>query len=165
MTNVEMEETYSYSLAESILPDYKCCHEITLWLQSNLESMVDDNGNTIFSKVNLGYGEDKLKSFTNKATCDVHLNTVNFINEFESSKTDKINSIIVFKLKGNNNRVAETATILLDYLIQEFITNTEFRELDGIVSDTRITDAGIREQPNSSNWYVLGVIELSHHLF
>lgn len=165
MTNVEMEETYSYSLAESILPDYKCCHEITLWLQSNLESMVDDNGNTIFSKVNLGYSEDKLKSFTNKATCDVHLNTVNFIDEFESSKTDKINSIIVFKLKGNNNRVAETATILLDYLIQEFITNTEFRELDGIVSDTRITDAGIREQPNSSNWYVLGVIELSHHLF
>lgn len=165
MTNVEMEETYSYSLAESILPDYKCCHEITLWLQSNLESMVDDNGNTIFSKVNLGYSEDKLKSFTNKATCDVHLNTVNFIDEFESSKTDKINSIIVFKLKGNNNRVAETATILLDYLIQEFITNTEFRELDGIVSDTRITNAGIRQQPNSSNWYVLGVIELSHHLF
>lgn len=165
MTNVEMEETYSYSLAKSILPDYKCCHEITLWLQSNLESMVDDNDNTIFSKVNLGYSEDKLKSFTNKATCDVHLNTVNFIDEFESSKTDKINSIIVFKLKGNNNRVAETATILLDYLIQEFITNTEFRELDGIVSDTRITDAGIREQPNSSNWYVLGVIELSHHLF
>lgn len=165
MTNVEMEETYSYSLAESILPDYKCCHEITLWLQSNLESMVDDNGNTIFSKVNLGYSEDKLKSFTNKATCDVHLNTVDFIDEFESSKTDKVNSIIVFKLKGNNNRVAETATILLDYLIQEFITNTEFRELDGIVSDTRITDAGIREQPNSSNWYVLGVIELSHHLF
>ena len=165
MVNVEMEETYSYSLEESILPDYKCCHEITLWLQSNLESMVDDNDNTIFSKVNLGYSEDKLKSFTKKATCDVHINRVDFIDEFESSKTDKINSIIVFKLKGNNNRVAETATILLDYLIQEFITNIEFRELDGIVSDTRITNAGIRQQPNSSNWYVLGVIELSHHLF
>lgn len=165
MTNVEMEETYSYPLQESILPDYKCCHDITSWLQSNLESMVDDNNNTIFSKVNLGYSDDKLKSFTKKATCDLHINTVEFIDEFESSKIDKVNSIIVFKLKGNNNRVAETATILLDYLIQEFITNTEFRELDGVVSDTRITNAGIREQPNSSNWYVLGVIELSHHLF
>lgn len=165
MVNVEMEETYSYPLEETIHPDYKCCHNITLWLQENLEGLTDDQDQTIFSKVNLGYSEDKLKSFTKKATCDVHINTIEFIDEFESSKNDKVNSIIVFKLKGNNNRVAETATILLDYLIQEFITNTEFKELDGIVSDTRITNAGLRQQPGTGVWYMLGVLELQHHLF
>lgn len=169
MTNVEMEETYSYPLVEKITPNFRKCHDVTLWIKQNLECLVDDNENTIFSKVNLGYSEDKLKSFTKKATCDVHINTVTFEDDFTYSRPEKINSIIVFKLKGNNNRVAETATILLDYLIQEFATNDTFKKLvidgRGIVSDTRITNAGIREQPNGSNWYVLGVIELSHHLF
>lgn len=169
MTNVEMEETYSYPLSEKITPNFRKCHDITLWVKQNLESLIDDDGNTIFSKVNLGYSDDKLKSFTKKATCDVHINTVTFEDDFIYSMPEKINSIIVFKLKGNNNRVAETATILLDYLIQEFATNDTFKKLviddKGIVSDTRITNAGIREQPNNSNWYVLGVIELSHHLF
>ena len=169
MTNVEMEEVYSYPLIEKTIPKFKRCHDVTLWVKENLEGLVDDNDNTIFSKVNLGYSEDKLKSFTKKATCDVHINTVTFEDDFTYSRPEKINSIVVFKLKGNNNRVAETATILLDYLIQEFATNDTFKKLvvdgKGIVSDTRITNAGIREQPNNSNWYVLGVIELSHHLF
>lgn len=171
MTNVEMEmeEVYEYPLAEKTIPKFKRCHDVTTWVKHNLESLVDDNDNTIFSKVNLGYSEDKLKSFTKKATCDVHINTVTFEDDFTYSRPEKINTIIVFKLKGNNNRVAETATILLDYLIQEFATNDTFKQLTidnkGIVSDTRITNAGIREQPNNSNWYVLGVIELSHHLF
>ena len=169
MTEMEMEEVYEYPLAEKLIPKFKRCHDVTSWLKRNLESLVDDDGNAIFSKVNLGYSDDKLKSFTKKATCDVHINTVTFEDDFIYGRPEKINSIIVFKLKGNNNRVAETATILLDYLIQEFAINDTFRKLviddKGIVSDTRITNAGIREQPNNSNWYVLGVIELSHHLF
>jgi hypothetical protein len=165
MVEIEINESYNYCFKDSIIPDYRGCHAIILWLQENLENLTDDNDDPIFSKVNLGYSEDKLKSFTKKATCDVHINNVSFDNDFESSKTDKVDSIVVFKLKGNNNRVAETATMILDYLIQEFATNKDFRELSGIVSDTRITNAGIRQQPNNSNWYCLGVIELSHHLF
>ena len=165
MTEIEINTAYHYCLKDSITPDYRGCHAIIKWLQENLENLTDDNKETIFNKVNLGYSEDKLKSFTKKATCDVHINTVTFDNDFESSKTDKVESIIVFKLKGNNNRVAETATQLLDYLIQEFITNNDFKELPGIVSDTRITNAGIRQQTGTGNWYCLGVIELSHHLF
>lgn len=165
MVEIEINESYNYCFKDSIIPDYRCCHAIIKWLQNNLENLTDDNKETIFNKVNLGYSEDKLKSFTKKATCDVHINRVIFDDDFESSKTSKIESIIVFKLKGNNNRVAETATQLLDYLIQEFITNNDFKELPGIVSDTRITNAGIRQQPGTGNWYCLGVIELSHHLF
>lgn len=165
MTEIEINESYNYCFTDTITPDYKVCHAIIKWLQSNLETLTDDNKETIFSKVNLGYSEDKLKSFTKKATCDVHINTETFENDFESSKPDKVESIIVFKLKGNNNRVAETATMILDYLVQEFITNPDFKELPEIVSDTRITNAGIRQQPGTGNWYCLGVIELSHHLF
>lgn len=169
MTNVEIDASYDYCFDEITKPPFKRCHTVTVWLKKNLESLEDDNKNKVFSKVNLGYSEDKLKSFTKKATCDVHINTVTFEDDFTYSRPEKINSIIVFKLKGNNNRVAETATILLDYMIQEFATNDTFKKLvidgKGIVSDTRITNAGIREQPNSTNWYVLGVIELSHHLF
>lgn len=165
MVEIEINESYNYCFKDSIIPDYRGCHAIIKWLQNNLENLTDDNKETIFNKVNLGYSEDKLKSFTKKATCDVHINRVIFDDDFESSKTSKIESIIVFKLKGNNNRVAETATQLLDYLIQEFITNNDFKELPGIVSDTRITNAGIRQQSGTGNWYCLGVIELSHHLF
>ena len=165
MTEIEINTAYHYCLKDSIKPDYRVCHAIIKWLQNNLENLTDDNKETIFNKVNLGYSEDKLKSFTKKATCDVHINRVIFDDDFESSKTSKIGYIILFKLKGNNNRVAETATQLLDYLIQEFITNNDFKELPGIVSDTRITNAGIRQQSGTGNWYCLGVIELSHHLF
>ena len=168
MPRMEMEEVYTIKLTGKTNPDFKRCHDVTLWLKQNLESLVDDDDNTIFSKVNLGYSEDKLKSFTKKATCDVHINNITFEDDFTYRIPKTINSIIVFKLKGKNNNVAENATILLDYLIQEFSANDTFKQLvidgKGIVSDTRITNAGIREQPNNNNWYVLGVIELSHHL-
>lgn len=165
MTNLEVDETYTYPLAESIIPDYKFTYQLTSWLKSNLESLADDDGNTIFAKVNIGFGEDNVKSFGNRATCDVHINTVEFEDDFGNSRIDIINSIIVFKIKGNQETAMIESTKILDYLIQEFITNSEFKTLTDYVQDTRLTNAGLREQPNKSNWYVLGVLELQHHLF
>lgn len=165
MTNLEVDETYTYPLAESIIPDYKFTYQLTSWLKSNLESLADDDGNTIFAKVNIGFGEDNVKSFGNRATCDVHINTVEFEDDFGNSRIDIINSIIVFKIKGNQETAMIESTKILDYLIQEFITNSEFKTLTDYVQDTRLTNAGLREQSNKSNWYVLGVLELQHHLF
>ena len=165
MTNLELEEVYSYPLAESCIADYKYTYQLTSWLKSNLESLTDDDNNQIFAKVNIGFGEDNVKSFGNRATCDVHINTVEFEDDLGNSRIDIINSIIVFKVKGNQESAMIESTKILDYLIQEFITNDSFKTLDGYVQDTRLTNAGLREQPNKSGWYVLGVLELQHHLF
>lgn len=165
MVDLEMDEVFSLKLTKKIIPDYKFTYELTSWLKSNLESLTDDEDNKIFAKVNIGFAEDNVKSFGNRATCDVHINTVNFEDDFESSRIDKIDSIIVFKIKGNQETAMIEATKILDYLIQEFITNDSFKTLSKYVKDTRLTNAGLREQPNKSGWYVLGVLELEHHIF
>ena len=165
MVDYEMDEVYQLELSESVIPDYKYTYQLTSWLKSNLESLTDDDDNQIFAKVNIGFGEDNVKSFGNRGTCDVHINTINFEDDFESSRIDIINSIIVFKVKGNQESAMIESTKILDYLIQEFITNDSFKTLSGYVKDTRLTNAGLREQPNKSNWYVLGVLELQHLIF
>ena len=165
IVNLEVDEVFSLKLSEKCIPDYKITYALTSWLKSNLESLTDDDDNKIFAKVNIGFAEDNVKSFGNRATCDVHVNTVNFEDDFESSRIDKIDSIIVFKIKGNQEAAMIEATKILDYLIQEFITNDSFKTLSKYVKDTRLTNAGLREQPNKSGWYVLGVLELEHHIF
>lgn len=160
-----MEEVYHVKLSESCKGDYGYTYALTSWLKTNLESLTDDDDNPIFAKVNIGFGEDNVKSFGNGATCDVHINNIDFEDDFDTCRIDIINSIIVFKIKGNQETAMLEATKILDYLIQEFITNDSFKTLDGYVHDTRLTNAGLREQPNKSNWYVLGVLELQHHLF
>ena len=165
MVDLDLDEVFSLKLSKKFIPDYKFTYALTSWLKSNLESLTDDDDNKIFAKVNIGFAEDNVKSFGNRATCDVHINTVNFEDDFESSRIDKIDSIIVFKIKGNQEKAMIEATKILDYLIQEFITNDSFKTLSKYVKDTRLTNAGLREQPNKSGWYVLGVLELEHHIF
>lgn len=165
MVNLELDEVFTLKLSKKCIPDYKITYALTSWLKSNLESLTDDDDNKIFAKVNIGFAEDNVKSFGNRATCDVHVNTVNFEDDFESSRIEKIDSIIVFKIKGNQETAMIEATKILDYLIQEFITNDSFKTLSKYVHDTRLTNAGLREQPNKSGWYVLGVLELEHHIF
>lgn len=165
MVDYELNEVFHVQLSESITGDSRYTYQLTSWLKSNLESLTDDDDNPIFAKVNIGFGEDNVKSFGNRATCDVHVNTIEFENDFEESMVDKINSIIVFKIKGNQESAMLEATKILDYLIQEFRTNESFKTLDNYIKDTRLKDAGLREQPNKSNWYVLGVLELQHHIF
>ena len=144
MVDYELNEVFHVQLSESITGDSKYTYQLTSWLKSNLESLTDDDDNPIFAKVNIGFGEDNVKSFGNRATCDVHVNTIEFENDFEESMVDKINSIIVFKIKCGYTDIIFTPHY---------------------IKDTRLKDAGLREQPNKSNWYVLGVLELQHHIF
>lgn len=162
---IPINETYTFTLSDKTTVDYKIAKTVSEWIHTNLENLTDDKDNTIFSKVNYGYDENRLKSFTKKPVCDVYVNNIEFDNDFETSKPDKVNTIIIFTLKGANNHVYLKACEVHDYLLQEFTVNDSFKELPGKVSDTRITNTRLMNQPSQKLWYVMGAIQLSHHLF
>lgn len=162
---IPIDETYRFTLTESTDGEYGITHAISEWIHTNLSGLTDDNDDTVFSKVNYGYDENRLKGFTKKPVCDVYVNNLEFDNDFESSKPIKVNTIVIFTLKGANNHVYLKACEVHDYLLQEFVVNESWRTLDGKVSDTRVMNSQLMNQPSNKVWYVMGAIELSHHLF
>jgi hypothetical protein len=75
-----------------------------------------------------------------------------------------LNTVIVITLKGNANNTYTKALDLTDYIIQEFIENTSWRELDSVVKETTITNTQIQINPNSKVWSTMVLFELNHVL-
>ena len=156
---------YTFILSEKTDPDYQMAQQISSWVTENLENLTDAKGDKIFGKVNMGFNEDNLKTFGKKPVCDVYANHVEYNNDFEDSKPEKVYTTIIFYLKGANNHASTKCNELHDYLIQEFITNKSFRLLKGIVKDTRILNSELMNQPLNKKWGVMGALELSHILY
>ena len=168
MTNIErydINSEYSFTVSESIDPDYKITSKISVWLKENLETLKDDNEDIIFNKVNFGYNEDSLKGFGNKPVCDVYTHKVEYSEDFDAYPAESVYSIIIFYMKGANNKAYLKACDLHDYLIQEFIKNRSFRFLEDTVRDTCILNSELMNQPINKKWGVMGVLELSHELY
>lgn len=155
---------YSFSIEEKLNREYKFTSNISNWIKSNLESLTDDEENYLFNKVNLGYHEESLKTFGGHPVCDVHLGHIEYDDTLVDRTPLKAHSVLVFYFKGSNDAAYLKCCDVHDYLMQEFITNTNFRELDDIVSDTYILDSELMSQPSNKKWGAMGALELVHIL-
>lgn len=156
---------YDFELSDTITPDFKTASRISKWLHDNLCDLKDDNDKIIFNKVNYGFQEDNIKGFGKKPVCDVYINDVEYNSEFEYTTPKSVHSIILFYIKGANNNSYLKCCELHDYLIQEFLTNEEFRCLEGYVKDTEILNSELMNQSINTKWGVMGALELSHILY
>ena len=159
---VDVDATYRIELKGKTTPEYTISQQISAWLQENLEGLTDDHNHKLFSRVNTGYNEETLKTFGKQPVCDVYINNIEYSDTFEVTQPDKVNTIVLFYLKGASNKSYMDACALHDYIMQEFITNDDFKQLDGIVSNTRIQNSELRIQPIRKKWGVIGAFELSH---
>lgn len=156
---------YEFTIRERLTPDYGMAYQIIEWLQTNLSSLKDDYNKVIFGKVNTGFNENLLKTFGKKPVCDVYIKNVEYTGDFDNHIPTKLHSIVLFYMKGANNKTYVKACELHDLLMQEFISNHSFRELDNVVQDTYIDNSEIRIQTLRGGMGVMGAFELTHTLY
>lgn len=155
---------YDFEINEVTLPDYKVTRSILEWLRENLSQLKDDNLQNIFNKVNLGYNESSLKSLGKKPVCDIYLNNIEYRDYLDYQVPDKYETVIVVSLKGNANNTYAKGLELHDYILQEFIENTTWRELTDIVQETRILNSEVQINGGNKIWGTLVLFELEHIL-
>lgn len=161
---VDLDETYTFTIRERLTPEFSMSTEISNWLKTNLESLKDDYNKSLFGKVNLGYSEESLRTFGKKPVCDVYIDTVEYNTDFDYEVPVKVNTFVLFYFKGANSPVYSKACELHDLLMQEFLSNKEWRE-SNVVRHTTVTNSEIRIQPINKKWGVMGAFELSHELY
>jgi hypothetical protein len=173
MTEVETDITYTFTITDKTSPSYKFTQAIILWLKENMENLSDDHDIRIFSKVNYGYNEETLKGFGKKPVCDVYISNIGYDSDLYENKPTSVTSFIICYLKGNMNKTFDKACELTDFLVQEFNTRDDFRELvlhednktTGIVRNTFIKDVRLKIVPTGKTYGVLCAFELEHQLY
>lgn len=163
MTELELEEEYEFDLSSIINIDYKISSSIAAWLKTNMEALQDAKGNIIFGKVNYGYDEDILKSFGKKPVCNVYISQIEFTSDLQLNKPYSVTSFIVCYLKGKINKTYERACDLGDYLIQEFMSNDDFRK-NSVVYNTTVEDMRVELVPVNHRYGVICALELQHFI-
>lgn len=163
--DVDVDESYTFCISEKVLPDYGVSTNILEWLQQNMQGMLDDYNHPIFGKVNTGFNDNILKTFGKRPVCDVYINQVEYSTDFDHTLPIKVDSIVLFYLKGANNQTYVKGCELHDLIMQEFITNTDFKHLPDVVRDTRVNNSEIRNQNIRGGYGVMGAFELTHDLY
>lgn len=156
---------YFFTISERLDPDYKMAHNILSWLHDNMESLVDDQDKVIFGKVNTGFNESILKTFGKKPVCDVYIDRIEYMGDFDNHIPTKVHSIVIFYMKGANNQTYMKACELHDLIMQEFLTKNSFKELDKLVRGTVIENSEIRNENIRGGYGVMGAFELTHDLY
>lgn len=155
---------YDFEIDDVTLPDYKITRSILEWLRDNLSQLKDDNLQTIFNKVNLGYNENSLKGLGKKPVCDIYLSNIKYKDYLDYQVPDRYETVIVVSLKGNANNTYAKGLELHDYILQEFIENKTWRELTDTVQDTRILNSEVQINGGNKVWGTLLLFELEHVL-
>ncbi len=155
---------YDFEIDDVTLPDYKITRSILEWLRENLSQLKDDNLQTIFNKVNLGYNENSLKGLGKKPVCDIYLSKIEYKDYLDYQVPDRYETVIVVSLKGNANNTYAKGLELHDYMLQEFIENRGWRELTDIVQETRILNSEVQINGGNKVWGTLLLFELEHIL-
>lgn len=155
---------YEFTISEKLKRDYKFALAIAEWIKNNLELLTDDKNKKLFNKVNYGYQDESLKTFGKRPVVDVHLGTIEYDDTLSNRTPTKAHTVLVFYFKGTNDAAYLKCCELHDYLIQEFINNSSFRELNDVVEDTYILDSELMSQPANKKWGVMGALELVHIL-
>lgn len=165
---IDPDTSFCFKITDKINPEFKVTKSIGEWLVGNLKELKDDDDQIIFNQVNTGFNENNLKTFGGKPTCDVHVNKLDYETDFDYSQPVMVNSIVLFYFKGANNAAYLKACELHDYLMQEFINNTSWKELTVddkvIVKNTTIRNSEVMTQPINKKWGCMGAFELSHKL-
>ena len=105
-----------------------------------------------------------MKGFGNKPVCDVYLDNIDYRTDFDLNQPASVNTVIIITLKGNANNTYGKALDLTDYIIQEFIENNDWRELDRVVKETHITDTQVQINPDNKVWSTMIIFQLNHVL-
>lgn len=155
---------YDFEIDEVTLPDYKVTRSILEWLRDNLSQLKDDNLQSIFNKVNLGYNESSLKGLGKKPVCDIYLSNIEYKDFVSYQQPESYQTVIVVSLKGNANNTYAKGLELHDYILQEFIENKSWRELSDIVQDTKILNSEVQINGGNKVWGTLILFELQHIL-
>ena len=156
---------YEFTITGQTHPDYQCTKSIIEWIKQNLEELVDDYNDPIFSKVNYGYNNDTIKGFGKKPVCDIYIDHLEYSTDFDDNKPETVTSFIICYLKGNMNNAYLKTCELTDFLIQQFEENTLFRELSDIVRDTSVANVELQIVPGTKTYGVLCAFELEHKLY
>lgn len=164
---VETIETpvYTFSISEQTIQKYGVTYQVLSWLQENMESLKDDYDNQIFGKVNTGFDDKTLKTFGKRPVCDVYINNVEYDSYFDTYIPIKVNTIVLFYMKGANNPTYMKGCELHDFIMQEFITQESFKRLGDVVKDTVITNSEVRNENIRGGYGVMGIFELTHDLY
>lgn len=165
---IDPDASFCFKITDKTHPSFKMTKSISEWLVNNLSSLKDDDNKIIFNKVNTGFNENNLKTFSGKPTCDVYINKLDYDTDFDYARPTNVHSIILFYFKGANNVSYMNACELHDYIMQELLTNESWKQLvvddKLIVNDTVITNSQLMMQPINKKWGVMGAFELSHKL-
>ena len=94
----------------------------------------------------------------------MHVGTIEYDDDLVDRKPERAHTVLVFYFKGANDEAYEKCCDLHDYLLQEFLTNSKFRELKDVVDDTYILDSELMSQPLNKKWGCMGAFELVHIL-
>lgn len=162
---IDPNKTYTFTVTDITTPSFKLASSISSWLVTNLTALKDSNNNTVFGKVNTGYTESALKTFSGKPTCDVYINRVEYKDDFDYSQPVMVDSIVLFYLKGANNTAYMKCAELHDYVMQSFIENEDWKTLPGLVSNTFIRNSQLMMHPGNKKWGVMGALELAHKIY
>ena len=162
---VDTDITYTFQVTEQTSDITGVTTQVLEWLHDNLEDLRDDLNKQIFGKVNYGFNDDNIKSFGRKPVCDVYLDHVEYDGDFEDHMPIKVDTILIFYLKGANNHTYLKACELHDYLVSVLSNTESFKRLDNIVRDTYITNTEVRNQKIRGGYGVLGAFELTHTLY
>lgn len=164
MTTIDPEAEYEIHISEKTTPEYTISTLISEWLHDNLEGLTDDDDNPLFNKVNYGFNEENLKSYGVRPICDVHTSDFKYLNDFDISELDKVRSIIIAYTKGANDKAYMRICKVHDYLVQEFSTNPQFRQLPDTVLNTYVVSSRIMVQPIRKVWGCMCAVELTHNI-
>ena len=159
-----LDEEYEFQVEQATIPDYRMCGQISQWIYNNLKNLTDDDDHKLFGKVNYGYNEETLKSFGSKAVADVYVDSIEYDTDFTIHSPVTAHSIVIFHVKGGNDKAYLKACQLHDYIMQQFIENDDWKSLEDYVVDTHITNSQIMNHPRNG-WAVMGAFELSHTLY
>ena len=162
---VDTDITYTFHVTEQTSDITGVTTQVLEWLHDNLEDLRDDLNKQIFGKVNYGFNDANIKTFGRKPVCDVYLNKVEYDGDFEDHIPIKVNTFLIFYLKGANNHTYLKACELHDYLVSVLSNTESFKRLDNVVRDTYITNTEVRNQKIRGGYGVLGAFELTHTLY
>jgi len=165
MTTIDPDAVYHFNVIDDTAPEYTITQQIIQWIKTNLEGLKDSNHKTIFGKVNYGYSESTLKSFGSLPVADIYVNNITYGDDFDYHNPKELHSIIICHLKGTNNHTYLKACELHDYVMQQFIGNPDFNELEGKVKKTFITNSEVMLNPGNKKWGVMCAFEITHLLY
>lgn len=165
MTNLDIDETYTFEVTESTIPDYRMCATISEWIHNNLSNLTDDDDHKLFNKVNYGFNEESLNTFGKKSVADVYVDSIDYDSDLQYSRPVSAHSIIIFYVKGAKDVSYLKTCQVHDYIMQQFIENDDWKELEGVVRNTVVTNSQVMNQPIQKKWGVMGAFELRHDLY